>query len=116
MMDFTTNELKSMTDDTIIAIIGEYIRAKRLEQDYTQEQLAYRAGLNRTTIRDLELGKRSSLITLIQTLRALDALSVLKNFRVTKELSPLQQAKLEVNEKRRASGKGNENQYPSSDW
>ncbi len=116
MMDFTTNELRSITDDRIIAIIGEYIRAKRLEQDYTQEQLAYRAGLNRTTIRDLELGKRSSLITLIQTLRALDALSVLKNFKVTKELSPLQQAKLEVNEKRRASGKGKQNQYPSSDW
>lgn len=105
-----------MTDDAIIKAIGEYIRFVRLDRNLTQEQLANRAGVHRTTIRDLELGKRSTLLTLIQVLRSLDQLQTLKNFKVSKELSPLELAKLEIKERKRARGQESDQKPKASDW
>ena len=116
MKEFYTIELKRMTDDMIIKAIGEYIRSVRLERNLTQEQLGDRSGVHRTTIRDLELGKRSTLLTLIQVLRSLDQLQTLKNFKVSKELSPLELAKLEINERKRASGSKSDQKSKTSDW
>lgn len=116
MKEFSTIELKRMTDDMIIDAIGEYIRSVRLDKNLTQEQLGNRAGVHRTTIRDLELGKRSTLLTLIQVLRSLDQLQTLKNFKVSKELSPLELAKLEINERKRASGSKPDEKPKISDW
>lgn len=104
MKEFSPIELKRMTDDMIINAIGAFIRAERLAKNLTQEKLADRAGVHRTTIRDLELGRRSTLLTLIQVLRALDQLQALKLFKVSKEISPLALAKLELKERKRASG------------
>ena len=59
MKEFSNIELKRMTDDMIIKAIGEYIRSVRLDRNLTQEQLGERSGVHRTTIRDLELGKRT---------------------------------------------------------
>lgn len=116
MKEFSTIELKRMTDDMIIKAIGEYIRSVRLERNLTQEQLGDRSGVHRTTIRDLELGKRSTLLTLIQVLRSLDQLQTLKNFKVSKELSPLELAKLETKERKRASGSTSDQKPKTSDW
>ena len=116
MKEFSILELKRMTDDMIIKAIGEYIRSIRLERNLTQEQLGDRAGVHRTTIRDLELGKRSTLLTLIQVLRSLDQLQTLKNFKVSKELSPLELAKLEMNKRKRASGSKSNQNDKKPDW
>ena len=116
MKEFSTIELKRMTDDMVIKSIGEYVRSVRLERNLTQEQLGERAGVHRTTIRDLELGKRSTLLTLIQVLRSLDQLQTLKNFKVSKELSPLELAKLEIKERKRASGSKTDQKSKNSDW
>ncbi len=116
MGEFSIIELKKMTDDMIIEAIGEYIRFVRLEKNLTQKQLGDRAGVNRTTIRDLELGKRSTLITLIQVLRSLDQLQTLKNFKVSKELSPLELAKIEMKERKRASRVEMNEKPKKSDW
>jgi transcriptional regulator with XRE-family HTH domain len=115
MKEFSTIQLKRMTDDMIINAIGNFIRNERLERNLTQAKLAERAGLNRTTIRDLEFGRRCTLITLIQVLRSLNQLDVLKNFKVSKELSPLELARLDEKRRKRASGSINEND-PKSDW
>lgn len=114
MEDFSIIELKRMTDDMVIKTIGDYIRHIRLEKNLTQAELADRSGVHRTTIRDLELGKRSTLLTLIQVLRSLDQLQTLKNFKVSKELSPLELAKIEMSERKRASGSKADNK--KSDW
>ncbi len=116
MKEFDTIELRRMTDDMIIKTIGEYIRSIRLDRNLTQEQLGDRASVHRTTIRDLELGKRSTLLTLIQVLRSLDQLQTLKNFKVSKELNPLELAKLEINERKRASGAESNQKPKTSDW
>lgn len=116
MKEFSNMELKRMTDDMIIKAIGEYIRSVRLDRNLTQEQLGERSGVHRTTIRDLELGKRSTLLTLIQVLRSLDQLQTLKNFKVSKELNPLKLAKLEMEERKRASGSRSNQKPKTSDW
>lgn len=116
MKEFTTIELRRMTDDMVIKAIGEYIRSVRLDRNLTQAQLGDRSGVHRTTIRDLELGKRSTLLTLIQVLRSLDQLQTLKNFKISKDLSPLKLAKLEINERKRASGSKSEQKPKTSDW
>lgn len=116
MKDFATIELKRMTDDMIIKAIGDYIRSIRLDKNLTQKQLAERAGVHRTTIRDLELGRRSTLLTLIQVLRSLDQLHTLQNFKVSNELSPLELAKLEIKQRKRASGADSDSKPKTSDW
>ena len=116
MKEFSTIELRQMTDDMIIKAIGEYIRSVRLDRNLTQEQLGVRSGVHRTTIRDLELGKRSTLLTLIQVLRSLDQLQMLKNFKVSKELSPLELAKIEIHERKRAGSLKSDQELKTSDW
>lgn len=115
MMEYSNIELKRMTDDMIIKVIGEFIRSKRLDENLTQADLAKRAGLNRTTVSDLELGRRSTLLTLIQVLRSIDQLGTLRNFKISKELSPLELARIEINERKRASGSKKDSQN-QTDW
>jgi len=116
MKEFSALELNRMTDDSIIKAIGTFVRSARLEKDWTQAQLGEHAGVHRTTVRDLELGKRSTLVTLIQVLRTLDELHVFKNFKVVQELSPLQLAQLEQNERRRARGSQSTDSVQKSEW
>lgn len=54
--------------------LGNRIRDARLEADLTQEKLALRAGVDRTTLQDAELGKRDPKFSLL--LRLARALNV----------------------------------------
>ena len=116
MKEFSAIELRRMTDDMVLKAVGEYVRSVRLDRNWTQAQLGERSGVHRTTIRDLELGRRSTLRTLIQVLRSLDELQTLKTFKVSKELSPLALAKLEIQERKRASGSTFDSKPKTSDW
>ena len=94
-----------MPDVAIVKQIGSYIRHIRLQQNKTQAQLAEMAGLNRWTISQIENGDSITLTSLIQILRALDSLYVLKAFEVTDEISPLEYAKLKKHKKERVRNK-----------
>lgn len=94
-----------ITDSGIISAIGSFIRKIRLTQNKTQEQLASAAGLNRTTIVQIENGESITLLTLIQILRALDQMHVFKEFEFVDEISPLEYAKLKKSRRERARSK-----------
>jgi len=115
MMDKDNINIKMASDLSLLEDIGNFIRQQRLEQDKTQSQLAEEAGICRSTLVELEQGKRSNTITLIQVLRALSKLEVFENFRKSAKVSPLLLAKLERESRKRASGKDKAN-YPQSDW
>ena len=66
------------------------------------------AGLNRWTISQIEKGESVTLATLIQVLRALDVLYVLKQFEINEEISPIEYAKLQEKKRQRARSKGTE--------
>lgn len=115
MMD-ASNNYKAMSDIAILEQIGKFVRHHRLKHNITQSQLAKNAGINRTTLVDFEKGKRSNTLTLIQLLRALNLMHLFEAFNIEYQISPLQLAKMQVNERQRAYGKKSNKQKPLSDW
>jgi DNA-binding XRE family transcriptional regulator len=116
MMDIQNNIWQSMSDGAIIENIGSFIKHHRLEHNKTQTQLAFEAGINRSTLTLIESGKVGSLLTLIQLLRALHQLNVLDQFQIKTQLSPIQLAKLEVGKRKRAGRNLKNEPTLKSDW
>lgn len=112
----TNIEWLSMSDKSIISIIGEYIKHQRLIQNNTQANIAEIAGINRWTMSKIENGEPISLISLIQILRALNLLDVLSIFKTQTQLSPLELAKLEKEKRKRASTGNDMNTQNKSEW
>lgn len=72
-----TDSWYGLTDAVIVAEIGKRLRLLRVGSNLTQQQLADRTGLSRSTIRDIEQGKPVNLLSLLPVLRALNLLDSL---------------------------------------
>lgn len=105
-----------MSDRAILKEIGRRLKRKRLGKNLSQQKLADLAGINRTTVRDIEQGSPFGVLTLVEILRALDALDELNSFLPDPGISPLQLAKMKGKERRRASRQIAENKKGKSDW
>lgn len=105
MMANTNIDWVQMSDGAIVKQIGSHIRHLRQQQNKTQAHLAEISGLNRWTISQIENGESITLSSLIQILRALDALYVLDAFETTEEISPLEYAKLKKQTRERVRSK-----------
>lgn len=111
------NKSESLSNTSIMKLLGNYVRHHRLEQNRTQAEVAETAGINRTTLSQFENGTRVSMITFVQLLRALDLLHVLEAFEVKEQISPLELAKLSESKRKRASGSYiNRVEDPGVDW
>lgn len=108
--------LDSLSDPGIVRELGQALRRMRLNQNRTQAHLAERAGLDRSTISQLENGRAATLLTFVQVLRALDKAHLLNTFLVEHKLSPLQLARMQGKKRQRASGDNNPPDYPESEW
>ncbi len=95
--------LFGMSDKAIIKEIGRRVKRKRLERNLTQQEIADLAGISRPTVSDIERGNPFEILTLVQVLRALDALDGIDSFLPDPGISPLQLAKLRGKERERAS-------------
>lgn len=95
------------TDPEILHEIGGRLKAFRLRLNLTQAELATRAGVNRTTIRDIEAGKDSQLSTLIKLLRAMGRLEDIDAFLPVPSISPIQLLKHQKAPRRRARKRAN---------
>jgi transcriptional regulator with XRE-family HTH domain len=103
MTEIPNKNYMALSDKAIMEKIGSYIRHQRLDQNKTQSQLAFEAGLNRSTLVEFEQGNGGNLITLIQLIRGLKLLEVLNIFEIKSQFSPIQLAKLEQKRRKRAS-------------
>ena len=92
-----------MSNQAILREMGERLKRKRLDKNVSQQELAELAGLNRTTVSEIEQGKPFAMLTFIQILRALDALEELDSLLPDPGISPLQLAKMKGKVRRRAS-------------
>jgi transcriptional regulator with XRE-family HTH domain len=92
-----------MSDRAVLREMGWRLRKLRLRRNLTQQKLADRAGVNRTTISDMERGEPFQALTLIQALRALRALEAVDAFLPDPGISPLQLARMKGKERQRAS-------------
>jgi transcriptional regulator with XRE-family HTH domain len=105
-----------ISDRAILREIGRRLKRKRLEKNLSQQRLAELAGLNRTTIGEAERGTPFGVLTLVQILRALNALEAIDSFLPDPGISPLQLAKMKGKERRRASPQIAAHDEGESDW
>lgn len=103
MSDFNYNtDFYGMSDTAILKQISLFIRQTRLRKNFKQTELAKRAGMHRVTLSEFENNAQSiSLLSFIELLRALNELELLSAFKAQSIISPLQMAKLEVQERQR---------------
>ncbi|MDP1973385.1 helix-turn-helix domain-containing protein [Sediminibacterium sp.] len=105
MMENTNILLHELSDRQILVELGRFIKTTRLQQNKTQQQIAEIAGVNRSTIVQIENGSGSTMLSFIQVLRALEQLHQFETFQLKPIISPLILAKQELEKRKRAKGK-----------
>ncbi len=106
----------SMSDAAIVRELANYIRKERLDKNMTQNDLAEKTGLDRSTISQIENGRISTMMSFVQILRALDQLDILNVFQRKSQVSPMQMLKLEQAKRIRARKSNNNNNKEKSPW
>ena len=97
--------MRLLTTPQIEQELGRRLRRRRLELNLSQEGVALHSGLSRRTITAVEHGQGATLATLIELLRALDAMDILDNFLPDPGPSPLVMARLREEPMRRYASK-----------
>lgn len=116
-MEKAIKQWYAMSDPAILEVLGSFIQQTRLQRNKTQQQVATAAGVNRSTIVQIEKGGGGTLLSFIQILRALEQLQIFQNFEMKQQFSPLQLAKIEHKKRQRASNKKAATiEKPKSDW
>jgi transcriptional regulator with XRE-family HTH domain len=117
-MEKGTKYWHAMSDPALLELLGRYIQQTRLQQNRTQQQVATAAGINRSTMVQIENGSGATMLSFIQILRALEQLQMFENFEPKQQLpSPLELAKMEQKKRQRASTKKEAQvKNPESDW
>lgn len=65
--------MSTLSDKAILKEVGEFIKAKRIDQNLTQDDVAKRAAISRSTLSLTERGENIALANLLKILRVLDA-------------------------------------------
>ena len=104
-----------MTDIAVINKIGAFIKNERLNSNKTQGQLSDEAGVNRSTLSQIENGEAITLLSLIQIIRALNKLELLEIFSIQQLISPIALAKKDLQKRQRARNR-DDNNSKKSDW
>lgn len=115
MNDKSYNNWYAMSDQSLSETIGAFVKHQRIKKDWSQEKVAAKANISRSTLSLLERGETVTLKTLLQVLRTLDLLHVMDVFKVHQQLSPIALAKLQQKERKRASGHQKKD-VKESDW
>jgi len=92
----------SMSDPAIMAEMGKRLRENRLRRNYTQSELAGKAGISVLSVQNLERGRSVSLSTFISVLRFLRILANLDNLIPEPPVSPVDLLKLKGKTRMRA--------------
>lgn len=107
-----------LSDGALLVQIGQFVQQTRLKQNKSQQQVANAAGVNRSTLSQIENGRGGTLLSLIQILRVLNQMSFLNVFQVEEKISPMYLAKMEMKKRRRARTPKKDDPKPYSlpDW
>jgi len=108
--------ISSLSDAALLKQIGDFIKKRRVEQNLSQEDVAERAAMSRSTLSLAERGENLTLGNLLKILRILDALYVLEGFKVVDQISPLQLAKEEEKKRKRAYRKNSPQNKNNTAW
>jgi transcriptional regulator with XRE-family HTH domain len=79
----------SRTPEELQKQLGERLKLRRINRNYSQKELAKKAGISLKTLRNLEHGDGSSVETLIRTIKALEVTDFLDQLAPVPSVSPL---------------------------
>lgn len=108
-----------LTDDAILNELGARLRARRLQANLSQDELAEQAGLNRKVIARIEAGGQTNSISLIRLLRALGLLESLDQLVPQVGPTPIELFNQQQGQKQRqraSSRRQTEADTPSKQW
>jgi len=105
-----------MSDPAIVEVLGNFVQKTRLNQNKTQQVVSETAGINRSTLVQMEKGRGGTLLSFIQVLRALEQLHLFEMFEIKQEISPLKLAEIEMKKRKRASKKTLPDNKTESTW
>lgn len=95
--------------------LGERLKQARLNQNKTQAEVAELVGVSRKTILNAEKGK-AQLDVFVAILQALDLVEQLDRFLPPQLISPIQLAKLQGQQRQRASGQRSQHDKDELEW
>lgn len=95
--------------------ISAFIKHHRIQQQLTQQEVADKANISRSTLSLLERGETVTVSTLLQVLRVLLLLHVMDVFRVNEPMSHIALAKAEKKKRQRVK-KGKASAENESEW
>jgi transcriptional regulator with XRE-family HTH domain len=99
-----------LTDEAILAELGNRLVRRRFELQLTQAEVADQAGIGKRTVERIEAGATAQLSTLIRLLRALDILERLDLLIPEQGPRPMDLLKLKGKERQRAPRKKSSNE------
>ena len=108
-------DLYVQTNEAIIRQIGSKLKELRIEKNMKQAELADASGVSVFTISSVENGKVTSLLTIVQLLRALEHLDYLDRFVREETISPIAYAKLLKNNKKKVRVKSSKTEINKGD-
>ena len=108
-------DLYVQTNDAIMRQIGSKLKELRIEKNMKQAELADASGVSVFTISSVENGKTTSLLTIVQLLRALGHLDYLDSFFQEETISPIAYAKLLKNNKKKVRVKSSSTEVNKND-
>jgi len=94
-----------LTNEAILAELGNRLAQRRLELQLTQEMLAEQAGVSKRTVERIEAGATTQMSTLIRILRVLELLDRLETLVPEAGPRPMDLVRLKGKARKRASGK-----------
>lgn len=98
-----------ISDESVLKEIGHRLSRIRLNRNWTQQQLADRAGLGLRTVQRMESGEVATQLSgFIRICRALDILEKLDSLLPENAVSPIDLMKMQGKLRKRASGQKSE--------
>jgi transcriptional regulator with XRE-family HTH domain len=96
---------KLLTDDTILAEIGQRISTRRVELNMTQAAVAKKAGMSKRTLERIEGGASGQMLSVIRIFRVLDLMDNLDRMLPEQGPKPMELLKQKRKIRIRASSK-----------
>jgi transcriptional regulator with XRE-family HTH domain len=108
-------DTEDISPTAIASELGERLKQARLNIDFTQADLADRAGVSRKVLMNAEKGK-VQLESLVAIMLALDLSDNLNAFLPQQRISPIQLARLQNKKRQRASGRKSIKHKVQAEW
>lgn len=105
-----------LTDELILAELGQRISDRRIELNMTQAAVAKKSGVSKRTVENIESGASGQMLTMIRIIRVLDLMENLDRLIPEAVPKPIDLLKQKSKVRVRASSKKKEKKKTTKTW